>query len=202
MCELYLLFPCTNNIFSNSNKEKSFQKITKLQSAKKLASAAGDFPFTLSDCQRKSIMAKSKEEREQRRLEAKERSEKRKAVKAAKSSSVQLKDSSKDEIKVDPNELRNNIPISKEHNSTLPALSLPIDALSKVVRYLPAREWGALSLTCTGYNGVLGGCRVAHLCSRLMRREDGEGKQSSCGSTCLVGGLELCSGRKEAMVSG
>ncbi|KAL3780295.1 hypothetical protein HJC23_001336 [Cyclotella cryptica] len=144
-------------------------------------------------------MAKSKEEREQRRLEAKERSEKRKAVKAAKSSTAQLTDSSKDEIKLDPNELRNNIPISKEHNSTLPALSLPIDALSKVMRYLPAREWGALSLTCTGYNSVLGGCRVAHLCSRLMRREDGEGKQSSCGSTCLVGGLELCSGRKEAM---
>jgi hypothetical protein len=33
-----------------------------------------------------------------------------------------------------------------------------------------------------------------------MRREDEEGKASSCGNACLIGGLELCSGRKEAMV--
>lgn len=32
-----------------------------------------------------------------------------------------------------------------------------------------------------------------------MRREDEEGKASSCGNACLIGGLELCSGRKEAM---
>jgi hypothetical protein len=35
-----------------------------------------------------------------------------------------------------------------------------------------------------------------------MRREDGKGKASGCGNACLVGGLELCTGRKEAMVSG
>ena len=145
-------------------------------------------------------MAKSKEEREQRRQEAKERSEKRKAAKAAKQSSVAPAEDTSSP-KLDTNALRKNLPISKEHNGNLPALSLPIDALSKVMRYLPSREWGALSLTCTGYNSILGGCRVNHLCSRLMRREDEEGKQSSCGSACLVGGLELCSGRKEAMVS-
>lgn len=147
-------------------------------------------------------MAKTKEERAQSRLEAKERSEKRRAAKVSKSSSTTTteKDSSPNNA-VDVNRLRANLPLSMEHNSTLPALSLPIDALAKVTRYLPAREWGALSLTCTGYNHVLGACRVAHLCSRLMRREDGEGKRSGCGSACLVGGLELCGGRKEAMVS-
>ena len=31
-----------------------------------------------------------------------------------------------------------------------------------------------------------------------MRREDEEGKQSTCGSMCLVGGLQLCRDRKEA----
>ena len=69
------------------------------------------------------------------------------------------------------------------------------------MRYLPAREYGAMSLVCTGFNHVLGGCRVAHISSRLMRRVDEEGKQSACGSMCLVGGLQLCSGRKEAQVS-
>jgi hypothetical protein len=71
------------------------------------------------------------------------------------------------------------------------------------MRYLPAREWGALSLSCTGINGMLGGCRVGHLSSRLMRREENEegGKASGCGNVCLVGGLELCVGKKEAMVS-
>lgn len=106
--------------------------------------------------------------------------------------------SSANDDKPTTNDLRNNLPISKEHNTTLPALNLPIDALAKVMRYLPAREWGAMTLSCTGINYVLGGCRVAHISSRLMRREDEEGKQSTCGSMCLVGGLQLCGGRKEA----
>eukprot|EP00970_Alexandrium_tamarense_P000262 scaffold31_cov198-Alexandrium_tamarense.AAC.3 len=114
-------------------------------------------------------MAKTKEEREQRKLEAQERAEKRKATKA-------IKDAAK---------LANDESAANE-----PKLD--------VMKYLPAREFGAISLTCTGYNYVLGGCRVAHVCSRLMRREDEEGLRSSCGSACLVGGLELCSGRKEA----
>lgn len=146
-------------------------------------------------------MAKTKEEREQRKLEAQERAEKRKATKAIKDAAKLANDeSAANEPKLDVNELRKNLPISKEHNAGLPALSLPIDAFSKVMKYLPAREFGAISLTCTGYNYVLGGCRVAHVCSRLMRREDEEGLRSSCGSACLVGGLELCSGRKEARV--
>ena len=143
-------------------------------------------------------MVRTKEEREQRRLEAKERSEKRKAAKAASKASTPSIDSTP---KLDVNALRNALPLSSAHNVSLPALSLPIDAWARVMRYLPAREYGALGLTCTTYNRSLGGCRVSHLCSRLMRREDEEGKSSSCGSACLVGGLELCRDRREAMVS-
>mmetsp|Transcript_10397 Transcript_10397/g.19127 ORF Transcript_10397/g.19127 Transcript_10397/m.19127 type:complete len:213 (+) Transcript_10397:45-683(+) len=153
-------------------------------------------------------MARTKEEREQRRLEAKQRAEKRKAAKAAKEDAAALAaanndgdddvSSSAQKSNNNNNNPINNIPHSKEHNTTLPAVNLPIDALAKVMRYLPAREFGAMSLTCTGINHVLGGCRVAHISSRLMRREDVEGKQSTCGSMCLVGGLQLCIGRKEA----
>jgi hypothetical protein len=152
-------------------------------------------------------MAKTKEEREQRRLEAKARSEKRKAVKDAAKQQRQLdapnSDDNADETnsssgKINTNDLRKNLPISKEHNSSIAMVNLPIDALNRVTRYLPAREWGALSLTCSGLNLTLSGCRVSHLSSRLMRREDGEGKQSTCGSMCLVGGLQLCVDRKEA----
>ena len=152
-------------------------------------------------------MAKSKEEREQRRLEAKERSEKRKALKAAKlatataSSSTNDSASSSSAPKLDVHTLRTNLQQSKSHNATLPIVTLPTDALSKLMKYLPAREFGAMLLTCSAYNGSLPSCRASHLCSRLMRREDERGKSSGCGSACLVGGLELCSGRREAMVS-
>lgn len=146
-------------------------------------------------------MARTKEEREQRRLEAKLRAEKRKTAKAAKAEAAALNGNELDnEKKPNPSVLRENIPISKEHNTSLPALNLPVDALAKVMRYLPAREWGAISLTCTGFNNVLGGCRVAHISSRLMRHVDEEGKHSSCGSMCLVGGLQLAVSRKEAQV--
>ena len=151
-------------------------------------------------------MARTKEEREKKSLEAKERAEKRKAAKAAtrQQAGDAANDGDGDEAKKKSQstttEWIHQLPISRSHNATLPALSLPIDALSKVMRYLPAREWGAISLTCTGYNYILGGCRVAHLSSRLMRRQDEDGKQSTCGSMCLVGGLQLCSGRKEAQV--
>eukprot|EP00578_Thalassiosira_sp_NH16_P023580 CAMPEP_0181102540 /NCGR_PEP_ID=MMETSP1071-20121207/14375_1 /TAXON_ID=35127 /ORGANISM="Thalassiosira sp., Strain NH16" /LENGTH=715 /DNA_ID=CAMNT_0023185531 /DNA_START=12 /DNA_END=2159 /DNA_ORIENTATION=- len=145
-------------------------------------------------------MARTKEEREQQRLEAKQRGENRKAAKAAKAEAAGLDggDCAEKDAKPNPNDLRKNIPKSKQHNATLPALNLPIDTLAKVLRFLPAREFGAIALSCTGFNHVLGGCRVAHISSRLMRREDEEGKQSSCGSMCLVGGLQLCIGRKEA----
>lgn len=149
-------------------------------------------------------MAKTKEEREQRRLEAKARAEKRKAAKEAAKQQKQLDGSSNasdDEStsnKMNINDLRKALPISKEHNATLAVVNLPTDALCRVMRYLPAREWGALTLTCTNLNLTLGGCRVSHLSSRLMRREDEEGKQSTCGSMCLVGGLQLCTNRKEA----
>ena len=154
-------------------------------------------------------MARTKEEREQRRLEAKQRAEKRKAAKeAAKldgSSGNGTVDGGSDDktndSKLSATDIHNKCKQNTEHNATLPALSLPIDALAKVMRYLPAREYGAMSLVCTGFNHVLGGCRVAHISSRLMRRVDEEGKQSTCGSMCLVGGLQLCSGRKEAQVS-
>lgn len=146
-------------------------------------------------------MARTKEEREQRRLEAKARAEQRKAAKAAKAEAGGDGDDDGGADKPNPNDLRKNISLSQEHNAALPALNLPIDALAKIMRYLPAREWGALSLTCTGYNHVLGGCRLAHISSRLMRRQDEENKQcSSSGSMCLVGGLQLCVGRKEAQV--
>eukprot|EP00581_Thalassiosira_minuscula_P015240 CAMPEP_0183716656 /NCGR_PEP_ID=MMETSP0737-20130205/10482_1 /TAXON_ID=385413 /ORGANISM="Thalassiosira miniscula, Strain CCMP1093" /LENGTH=728 /DNA_ID=CAMNT_0025945951 /DNA_START=143 /DNA_END=2329 /DNA_ORIENTATION=- len=144
-------------------------------------------------------MARSKEEREQRRLEAKARAEKRKAAKAAKAeASAGDDESSSNDAKPNANDLRKNLPASKEHNASLISTNLPIDAFARMLRYLPARELGALSLTCTSYNYSLGGCRVSHISSRLMRREDEEGKQSSCGSMCLVGGLRLCGGRKEA----
>lgn len=153
-------------------------------------------------------MARTKEERAQKSLEAKERAEKRKATKAAAKQAAVLNNGGHDNghetknNKTAPSaaELITQLPLSREHNAALPALSLPIDALAKVVRFLPAREWGAMSLTCTGFNYILGGCRVAHLSSRLMRRQDTDGKQSACGSMCLVGGLQLCSGRKEAQV--
>ena len=153
-----------------------------------------------------ATMARTKEERETKSLEARKRAEKRKAEKAAKLAAG-LDDEGKNGPSggkssgaLSPADLRKHISLSNEHNASLPALSLPIDALAKVMRYLPAREWGAMSLTCTGFNHTLGRCRVAHLSSRLMRREDEEGKQSTCGSMCLVGGLQLCSGRKEAQV--
>ena len=153
-------------------------------------------------------MARTKEEREKKSLEAKERAEKRKAAKAAAKQAAGAGDGDEttgqeEKKKSTPPsiaELKSHLPISREHNTTLPALSLPIDAFSKVMRFLPAREWGAMSLTCTGFNSTLGGCRVAHISSRLMRHQDMEGKQSTCGSMCLVGGLQLCSGRKEAQV--
>jgi len=152
-------------------------------------------------------MARTKEEREKKSLEAKERAEKRKAAKAAAKQAAGAGDGDEttgheEKKKSTPSiaELKSHLPISHEHNTTLPALSLPIDAFAKVMRFLPAREWGAMSLTCTGFNSTLGGCRVAHISSRLMRHEDMEGKQSTCGSMCLVGGLQLCSGRKEAQV--
>jgi len=148
-------------------------------------------------------MAKTKEEREQKRLEAKARAEKRKVLKDAVKQQKQLDGDNADDgddaaAKININDLRKNLPISKEHNSSLAVVNLPIDALSRVVRYLPAREWGALTLSCTGLNLMLGGCRVSHISSRLMRREDEEGKHSTCGSMCLVGGLQLCVDRKEA----
>jgi hypothetical protein len=150
-------------------------------------------------------MARTKEERAQKSLEAKERAQKRKAVKASaarQADELNGGDNNGQEKNKTPStaELIHQLPISRKHNATLPALSLPIDALAKVMRYLSAREWGAMSLTCTGYNYILGGCRVSHLSSRLMRRQDEDGKQSTCGSMCLVGGLQLCSGRKEAQV--
>ena len=148
-------------------------------------------------------MSRTKEEREQRRLEAQARAEKRKADKDVAKQRKELNngdnaDDNDAAAATNINDLRKNLPISKEHNSSLAMVNLPIDALSRVMRYLPAREWGALSLSCTGLNLTLGGCRVSHLSSRLMRREDEEGKQSTCGSMCLVGGLQLCGDRKEA----
>jgi len=146
-------------------------------------------------------MARTKEEREQRRLEAKDRAAKRKAAKlAAKEAGIDLNDTSQTK-KLDHNELNTKLKECKENNATIPLLSLPIDALAKIVRFLPAREFGVLGSTCTSLNHTLGGCRIAHISSRLMRRVDEDGKQSSCGSMCLVGGLQLCSGRKEAQVS-
>ena len=152
-------------------------------------------------------MARTKEEREQRRLEAKQRAEKRKSAKEAakldgsSGNGIDGGSDDKTNAKLSATDIHNKCKQNTEHNATLPALSLPIDALAKVMRYLPAREYGAVSLVCTGFNHVLGGCRVAHISSRLMRRVDEEGKQSACGSMCLVGGLQLCSGRKEAQVS-
>lgn len=147
-------------------------------------------------------MARTKEEREQRRLEAKERAAQRKAAKlAAKEAGIDLNDTSQTTKKLDQNELNTKLKECKENNTKLPLLSLPIDALAKIVRFLPSREFGALGSTCTSLNHTLGGCRIAHISSRLMRRVDEDGKQSSCGSMCLVGGLQLCSGRKEAQVS-
>jgi len=148
-------------------------------------------------------MAKTKEEREQKRLEAKARAEKRKAAKDAVKQQKQIDEDNADDgdaaaAKININDLRKNLPFSKEHNASLAVVNLPIDALSRVMRYLPAREWGALSLSCTGLNLTLGGCRVSHISSRLMRREDEEGKHSTCGSMCLVGGLQLCVDRKDA----
>lgn len=163
---------------------------------------------TSNNGRKQHTMARTKEERAQKSLEAKERAQKRKAVKASaavaarQAAGLNGDDNNGQEKNKTAStaELIYQLPISRKHNATLPALSLPIDALAKVMRYLPAREWGAMSLTCTGYNYVLGGCRVSHLSSRLMRRQDEDGKQSTCGSMCLVGGLQLCSGRKEAQV--
>lgn len=147
-------------------------------------------------------MARTKEEREQRRLAAKERATQRKADKAgAKKSSGESDDEENAPKKLSAHDITLKLQQNTEHNTKLPCLSLPIDALAKIVRYLPSREFGALSLTCLGYNQILGGCRVHHISSRLMRREDEECKQSTCGSMCLVGGLQLCSGRREAQVS-
>jgi len=153
------------------------------------------------------MMARSKEEKEQRRLEAKERAERRKEAKASKATSSALiaGDSATDDktkaSQPNPNDLRNNIPLSKKHNAELPAVNLPTDALARIMRFLPARELGALSLTCVGFNYSLGACRVSHLASRLMRRQDSVGlwgDKGGNGDVCLVGGLELCGGRKEA----
>ena len=78
-------------------------------------------------------------------MEAKLRAEKRKTAKAAKAEAAALNGNELDDEKPNPSVLRKNIPISKEHNTSLPALNLPVDALAKVMRYLPAREWGAIS---------------------------------------------------------
>ena len=149
-------------------------------------------------------MARTKDERERRRQEAKQRAERRQAAKASKASTRPRSEGTEEttsSASANSNDLRAKIPLSKEHNADLPAMSLPVDALAKVLRFLTAREFGAMLLTCTSYNESLGKCRVAHISSRLMRRKDAEEKkQSTCGSLCLVGGLELCLSRKEAQV--
>ena len=153
-------------------------------------------------------MARTKEEREQRRLEAKKRSEARKAAKLLakqgggggvggndESSAPSSAGAARSDAKVD---LRSSLPASAEHNSTLPLLRLPADAMGRVARFLPARELGAVGLTCAGLNSAVGASRVYHLSSRIMRRQDEDGKTSACGSSCLVSGLQLCESRREA----
>ena len=46
-------------------------------------------------------------------------------------------------------------------------LTLPEDALRQVLCFLPARELGAVSMTCTNINYILSECRISHLLSRL-----------------------------------
>ncbi|EJK76308.1 hypothetical protein THAOC_01938, partial [Thalassiosira oceanica] len=114
-------------------------------------------------------MARTKEEREQRRLDAKKRSEARKAAKlqakqggaggsgSGNDASSATSASSASDAKVD---LRSSLPASTEHNASLPLVRLPTDALGRVARFLPARELGAVGLTCSGLNSAVGASRV------------------------------------------
>ena len=144
-------------------------------------------------------MARTKEEREQRRLEAKRRAEERKAAKLQTRHEGGGDEESSSSSGAAPRaDLRSALPASTAHNASLPLLRLPADAVGRVARFLPARELGAVGLTCSGLNSAIGASRVSHLASRIMRRVDGDGKTSSCGSTCLVSGLQLCESRREA----
>ena len=164
-------------------------------------------------------MARSKEERERRALEAKERAETRRLARASAKAAGEGGGGGdggrggagggrrRDADRPPPEENAPAVPPPSSpgggnRNASVPLTSLPIDALARVMRYLPAREYGAVSLTCVRLRGaLLGGteCRVVHLSSRLARREDGGGKRSACGSMCPIGGLSLCGGRREAM---
>jgi E3 ubiquitin-protein ligase HERC2 len=175
---------------------------------------------------------KTKEERERRALEAKERAEKRRLTKKATAAAVNDEaannvvdgdeqssplatttktNNDNDDMKhvgllpkaVDANNNNSNT----AHIMVVPLLNLPVDTFARIMRYLPAREYGAMSLTCsTIHKRVFGGtCRAMHLSSRIMRHEENYettkngGKRATNGSICQVSGLALCGGRKEAM---
>ena len=147
-------------------------------------------------------MARSKEERERRAQEAKERAETRRLAKAAAKAAADGGDGDdggrggavggrrRDADRPPPPPAA--VPPPPGENIAAPPLtSLPIDALARVMRYLPAREYGAVAMTCARLRGaLLGGaeCRVAHLSSRLARREDGGGGRDRRAGRCAPSG--------------
>lgn len=160
---------------------------------------------------------KTKEERERRAIEAKERAEKRRLTKKAAANEeaanvVVVVDDAQSPLAttktIDNNDVNVGLPkgtINSNTHIVVPLLlNLPVDTVARIMRYLPAREYGAMSLTCSVlHKRVLRGdtCRTMHLSSRIMRREENEtnGKRATNGSMCQVAGLRLCGGRKEAM---
>jgi len=153
------------------------------------------------------MVVRSKEERERRALEAKERAEKRRlAKKAADANEEAIVNDEKRPTASSNEKLPKAAAAANTNNSNtpivVPLLNLPVDTFARIMRYLPAREYGAMSLTCSNIRKRVCGetCRAMHLASRIMRREEKEdGKRATNGSMCQVSGLRLCGGRKEAM---
>ncbi len=143
-------------------------------------------------------MARTKEEKERRILEAKERAERRRAARAFAKTAALGDDvggkagggggggGGEGGRRRGANVVgRGPLPTSVipdagttegTNNSTVPMIDLPIDALSNVMRYLPAREYGAMMMTCHHVRMSLTNvdCRSMHLFSRLMRGGRGE----------------------------
>jgi hypothetical protein len=171
-------------------------------------------------------MARTKEEKERRLLEAKERAERRRSAKASAKAAASADDGNgkagggggRKDANDDGRPTTSVISNATDNrddssiNASIPIINIPMDALSNVMRYLPAREYGAMMMTCNHVRRSLirMDCISMHLSSRLMRRMDQEAVDDSEDHLVTVfgndvpsmggGGMRLCAGRREAQV--
>jgi hypothetical protein len=144
------------------------------------------FQFYLND----KMPPRSQEEKERRRKLHEDKQQARRKLKeeAAQKKEAGVAKSTVSAVKLE-NVAEKNIEASKEESWSL-LKSLPDDALAQVLCFLPSRDLGCATLTCTHVNGVLGEVRVSHILSRLHRPH-----QKILGG---VGFVDLCDSQAEA----